>query len=149
LALGPAVSCAGRKRGLSLGAVAAVDSDPSRTTHCGFLSGEVSGNDSCRLDLEPTYHDPALRAGFLIGEYLTATPLVPLDEMTLKGLESRLPQLWAGCLLMSILGQLLSYYLVNTLWRFTVLPDRRNRNRSARFNFDSPTTPDQHSKAVI
>jgi len=146
LALGPAVSCAGRKRGLSLGAVAAVDSDP---THCGFLSGEFSGNDSCRLDLEPTYHDPALRAGFLIGEYLTATPLVPLDEMTLKGLESRLPQLWAGCLLMSILCQLLSYYLVNTLWRFTVLPDRRNRNRSARFNFDSPTTPDQHSKAVI
>jgi hypothetical protein len=149
LALGPAVSCAGRKRGLNLGAVAAVDSDPARTTHCGFLSGESSGNDSCRLDLEPTNHDLALRAGFLIGEYLTATPLVPLDEMTLKGLESRLPQLWAGCLLMSILGQLLSYYLANTLWRFTALPDRRNRNRSARFNFDSPTAPGQHSKAVI
>ncbi len=149
MALGPAVSCAGRKRGLNLGAVAAVDSDPARTTHCGFLSGESSGNDSCRLDLEPTNHDLALRAGFLIGEYLTATPLVPLDEMTLKGLESRLPQLWAGCLLMSILGQLLSYYLANTLWRFTVLPDRRNRNRSARFNFDSPTAPGQHSKAVI
>ena len=148
MALGSAIS-AGRKRELFLGAVAAVDSDPARTTHRDFLSGEFSGNDSCRLDLEPTYHDPALRAGFLIGEYLTATPLAPLDEMTLKGLESRLPQLWVGCLLMSILGQLLSYYLVNTLWRFTVLPDRRNRNRSAMFNFDSPTTPGQHSKAVI
>ena len=129
MALGPAVSCAGRKRGLSLGAVAAVDSDPSRTTHCGFLSGEVSGNDSCRLDLEPTNHDLALRAGFLIGEYLTATPLVPLDEMTLKWLGLRLPQLWAGCILMSILGALLSYYLVITLWRFKVLRNRRVRNQ--------------------
>ena len=129
MALGPAVSCAGRKRGLSLGAVAAVDSDPSRTTHCGFLSGESSGNDSCRLDLEPTNHDLALRAGFLIGEYLTATPLVPLDEMTLKWLGLRLPQLWAGCILMSILGALLSYYLVITLWRFKVLRNRRVRNQ--------------------
>ena len=129
MALGSAVSCAGRKRELFLGAAAVADSDPARTTHRDFLSDESSGNGSCRLDLEPTYHDPALRAGFLIGEYLTATPLAPLDEMTLKGLESRLPQLWVGCLLMSILGQLLSYYLVNTLWRFKVLRNRRTRNQ--------------------
>jgi hypothetical protein len=128
LALGSAIS-AGRKRELFLGAVAAVDSDPARTTHRDFLSGEFSGNDSCRLDLEPTYHDPALRAGFLIGEYLTATPLAPLDEMTLTWLGSRLPQLWAGCILMSILGALLSYYLVITLWRFKVLRNRRVRNQ--------------------
>ena len=36
---------------------------------------------------------PLYGTGFLIGAYLTATLLVPLDEMTLKGLESRLPQL--------------------------------------------------------
>ena len=66
---------------------------------------------------------------FLIGAYLTATPLVPLDEMTLKWLGSRLPQLWAGCILMSILGALLSYYLVIILWRFKVLRNRRNRNQ--------------------
>jgi hypothetical protein len=63
LALGPAVSCAGSKRGLCLGAVAAADSDLARTTHCGFLSGESFGNDSCRLDLEPTDYDSALRDG--------------------------------------------------------------------------------------
>jgi hypothetical protein len=92
---------------------------------------------------------PLYGTGFFIDAYLTATPLVPLDELTLTWFEPRLPKLWAGCLLMSILGQLLSYYLVNTLWRFTVLPDRRNRNRSARFNFNSLTGPGQDSQAVI
>jgi hypothetical protein len=67
--------------------------------------------------------------GFLIGAYLTATPLVPLDEMTLKWLGSRLPGLWAESILMSILGALLSYYLVITLWRFKVLRNRRVRNQ--------------------
>ena len=62
MALGSAIS-AGRKRELFLGAVAAVDSDPARPTHRDFLSGEFSGNDSCRLDLEPTDHDPAVRDG--------------------------------------------------------------------------------------
>jgi hypothetical protein len=72
---------------------------------------------------------PLYGTGFLIGAYLTGTPLVPLDEMTLTWLGSRLPQLWAGCILMSILGALLSYYLVITLWRFKVLRNRRNRNQ--------------------
>ena len=72
---------------------------------------------------------PLYGTGFLIGAYLTGTPLVPLDEITLKWLGSRLPELWAGCILMSILGALLSYYLVNTLWRFKVLRNRRNRNQ--------------------
>ena len=72
---------------------------------------------------------PLYGTGFLICAYLTETPLAPLDEMTLTWLGSRLPQLWAGCILMSILGALLSYYLVITLWRFKVLRNRRVRNQ--------------------
>ena len=72
---------------------------------------------------------PLYGTGFLIGAYLATTPLVPLDEMTITWLGSRLPQLWAGGSLMSILGALLSYYLVNTLWRFKVLRNRRVRNQ--------------------
>ena len=128
MALGSAVS-AGRKRGLFLGAAAVADSDPARTTHRDFLSGESSGNGSCRLDLEPTDYGPALRyrVSHLCISHRNTTST--LDEMTLTWLGSRLPRLRARCSLMSILGALLSYYLVITLWRFKVLRNRRNRNQ--------------------
>jgi len=51
---------------------------------------------------------PLYVTGFLIGTYLTATPLVPLDEMTLKWSSHACRSFAAGCLLMSILGALLS-----------------------------------------
>ncbi len=73
---------------------------------------------------------PLYGTGFVLGAYLTGTPLVPINEITLIWLGTRLPQLWLGCLLMAIVGAFLSFYLVTGLWKLKVLRNRQRRRSS-------------------
>jgi|TARA_Y100000310_G_scaffold229480_1_gene231920 hypothetical protein len=74
---------------------------------------------------------PLYGSGFLLGAYLLGTPLVPVGEMSIPWLLARLPELWLGCGLLSVLAGGFGYGLVNLLWRLKVNQNWQQR-RAAR-----------------